>query len=345
MKEKGFKAFLKRKNIEISAKRYLITALSYMTYGLFASLIIGSILNQIGLKLDIPLLSETIWPAARAMTGPAIAVAVAYGLEAPPLVIFSSTLTGAVGGALGGPVGAFAAGVVGAELGKMVSKETKVDILVTPSVTIIAGCMIGAWVGPPINTFMTAFGQMIVSATELHTIPMSIIVSVLMGMALTLPISSAAIGIMLGLSGLAAGAATAGCAAQMVGFAVISFKENGWSGLFSQGIGTSMLQMPNIVRNWRIWIPSIVASAALGPIATAGFKLENTAIGSGMGTSGLVGQFGTVEAMEALGYTPAEIYIPIVLVHFVLPMIFTLAVAALLRKVGWIKENDLKLEL
>lgn len=345
MKEKGFRAFLKRKNVEISAKRYFITALSYMTYGLFASLIIGSILNQIGLKLDLPLLTDTIWPAARAMTGPAIAVAIAYGLEAPPLVIFASTLTGAVGGALGGPVGAFLAAVVGTELGKLVSKETKIDILITPSVTIIAGCMVGAWVGPHINTFMTAFGQMIVSATELHTIPMSIIVAVLMGMALTLPISSAAIGIMLGLSGLAAGAATAGCAAQMIGFAVISFKENGWSGLFSQGIGTSMLQMPNIVRNWRIWIPSIVASAILGPLATVAFKMQNTAIGSGMGTSGFVGQFGTVEAMEALGFTAGEIYLPIVLVHFILPAIITLLIATVLRKFGWIKENDLKLDL
>lgn len=339
------KAFLKRKNVEISAKRYLITALSYMTYGLFASLIIGSILNQIGIKLDIALLTDTIWPAARAMTGPAIAVAIAYGLEAPPLVIFASTLTGAVGASLGGPVGAFAAAVIGTELGKMVSKETKIDILVTPSVTIIAGCMVGSWVGPPINTFMTAFGDMIVSATELHTVPMSIIVAVLMGMALTLPISSAAIGIMLGLNGLAAGAATAGCAAQMIGFAVISFKENRWSGLFSQGIGTSMLQMPNIVRNWRIWIPSIVASAIIGPIATAGFKLENTAIGSGMGTSGFVGQFGTIEAMEAAGYSNAEIYLPILIVHFILPVVLTLTFAAILRKVGWIKENDLKLEL
>ncbi|MCH4890985.1 PTS sugar transporter subunit IIC [Acidaminobacter sp. JC074] len=340
-----FKGFLKRKNIEISTKRYLITALSYMTYGLFSSLIIGSILNQIGLKLDIPLLYETIWPVARAMTGPAIAVAIAYGLEAPPLVIFASTLTGSVGAALGGPVGAFVAAVVGTEFGKMVSKETRIDILVTPSVTIITGCLIGSLVGGPINAFMTGFGQMIVSATELHTLPMSIIVSVLMGMALTLPISSAAIGIMLGLSGLAAGAATAGCAAQMVGFAVISFKENGWSGFFSQGLGTSMLQMPNIVKNWRIWIPATLASAITGPIATIVFKLENTAIGSGMGTSGLVGQFGTVEAMEAVGYSGASIYAPILIVHFLLPMAFSLAFAYILRQIGWIKENDLKLEL
>lgn len=342
---KKFKAFLKRKNIEISAKRYLITALSYMTYGLFASLIIGSILNQIGLKLGIPLLSETIWPAARAMTGPAIAVAVAFGLEAPPLVIFASTITGSIGGALGGPVGAFVAGVVGIELGKMVSKETKIDILVTPSVTIITGSMVGTWIGPYIDSLMKGFGQMIVSATELHTLPMSIIVAVLMGMALTLPISSAAIGIMLGLNGLAAGAATAGCAAQMIGFAVISFKENRWSGLFSQGLGTSMLQMPNIIRNWRIWIPSIITSAILGPVATMLFKLENTAIGSGMGTSGFVGQFGTVEAMEKLGYSGVAIYGPILITHFLLPALLAWGIASLLRRMGWIKPGDLKLEL
>ncbi|MBN2898891.1 MAG: PTS sugar transporter subunit IIC [Clostridia bacterium] len=340
-----FKSFLKRKNVEITAHRYLITALSYMTYGLFGTLIIGSILNQIGLKLGIPLLSETIWPAARAMTGPAIAVGVAYGLEAPPLVIFASTITGSIGGALGGPVGAFLAGIFGAEFGKMVSKETKVDILVTPSVTIIVGSMIGTWVGPYIDTFMKAFGQMIMTATEMHTLPMSIIVSVVMGIALTLPISSAAIGIMLSLSGLAAGAATAGCSAQMIGFAVISFKENKWSGLLSQGLGTSMLQMPNIVRNWRIWIPAILASAITGPIATVIFKLQNTPVGSGMGTSGLVGQLGTIEAMEAAGYTGVNIYGPILLVHFILPAILSLAFASVLRKISWIKKDDLKLDL
>lgn len=339
------RSLLKRKNIEISAHRYLITALSYMTYGLFGTLIIGSIINQIGLKLGLPLLSETIWPAARAMTGPGIAVAVAYGLEAPPLVIFASTITGSLGAALGGPVGAFLAGIVGAEFGKLVSKETKVDILVTPSVTIITGSMIGTWVGPYIDVAMRTFGQMIVSATELHTFPMSIIVSVVMGIALTLPISSAAIGIMLGLKGLAAGAATAGCAAQMIGFAVISYKENGMSGLLSQGLGTSMLQMPNIVRNWRIWIPSIIASAIIGPIATMAFKLQNTAIGSGMGTSGFVGQLGTVEAMEATGQTGANIYGPILITHFILPIAITLVVATVLRKIGWINDGDMKLDL
>lgn len=339
------KSFLKRKNVEISVNRYLITALSFMTYGLFSSLIIGSILNQIGLKLNIPLLSETIWPVARMMTGPAIAVSIAYGLEAPPLVVFASTITGSIGATLGGPVGAFIAGVVGCELGKIVSKETKVDILVTPSVTIIAGSLVGSFVGPHINTFMTGFGQFIINATELHTLPMSIIISVTMGIALTLPISSAAIGIMLGLNGLAAGAATAGCAAQMIGFAVISFRENRWSGLLSQGLGTSMLQMPNIIRNWRIWIPAIVASAITGPIATIMFNLENTAIGSGMGTSGFVGQFGTIEAMEVAGYSAVNIYGPIAIVHFILPAIITLAVAYFLRKIKWIKDGDLKLDL
>lgn len=342
---KKFKQFLKRKNIEITASRYLISALSYMTYGLFGTLIIGSIINQIGLKLGLPLLSETIWPAARAMTGPAIAVAVAFGLEAPPLVIFASTITGSIGAALGGPVGAFLAGIVGAEFGKLVSKETKVDILVTPSVTIIAGSIVGTWVGPYIDVAMRTFGQMIVSATELHTLPMSIIIAVVMGIALTLPISSAAIGIMLGLNGLAAGAATAGCAAQMIGFALISFKENKWSGLLSQGLGTSMLQMPNIIKNWRIWIPSIVASAIIGPIATMAFKLENTAIGSGMGTSGFVGQFGTIEAMETAGVTGVNIYVPIILVHFILPALITVLVATLLRKIGWIKDGDMTLDL
>lgn len=339
------KGILKRKNIVISAERYLITALSYMTYGLFGTLIIGSILNQIGLKLNIPLFYETIWPAARAMTGPAIAAAVAYGLEAPPLVVFASTITGSIGGALGGPVGAFLAGLIGSEFGKLVSKETKVDILVTPSVTIIVGSLVGSLIGPSINAFMQAFGQLIVSATELHTLPMSIIVSVAMGIALTLPISSAAIGIMLGLTGLAAGAATAGCTAQMVGFAVISFRENKWSGLISQGLGTSMLQMPNIVRNWRIWIPAIVASAITGPIATIVFKMENTAIGSGMGTSGLVGQLGTIEAMEAAGHTGPAIFIPILIVHFFLPAIITYGLSLILRKRNWIKTDDLRLEL
>ncbi len=339
------KAFLIKKNVEISVKRYLIDALGFMAYGLFASLIVGSILNMIGIKLGIPFLSETLWPLAKAMTGPAIAVAVAYGLQAPPLVLFASIIPGAAGAALGGPVGAFLASLVGTECGKLISKETKLDIIITPSVTILVGSLIGTLVGPAINAFMTSFGAMIVYATELQPIPMGILISVLMGIALTLPISSAAIGIMLGLNGLAAGAATVGCCCQMVGFAVIGFQENGWNGIFAQGLGTSMLQIPNIVRNWKIWIPSIIASAILGPISTTIFKMENTPIGSGMGTSGLVGQFGTIEAMEAVGRGGVDLYGSILLLHFVLPITLTLLIAKFLRNTSAIKQNDLKLEL
>lgn len=339
------KAFFVKKNVEISVKRYLIDALGYMAYGLFASLIVGSILNMLGLKLGIPFLSETLWPLAKAMTGPAIAVAVAYGLQAPPLVLFASIIPGAAGAALGGPVGAFLASLIGTECGKLISKETKLDIIITPSATILAGSLVGTLVGPGINAFMTKFGEMIVYATELQPIPMGILVSVLMGIALTLPISSAAIGIMLGLNGLAAGAATVGCCCQMVGFAVISFRENGWNGIFAQGLGTSMLQIPNIVRNWKIWIPSIVASAILGPLSTAVFKMENTAIGSGMGTSGLVGQFGTIEAMEAAGKGGPMMIASILLLHFILPAVLTLLISKYMRNTGAIQKNDLKLEL
>ncbi|WP_372714123.1 PTS transporter subunit IIC [Ilyobacter sp.] len=342
LKKEGF---LKRKNIEFSVKRYLIDALSFMALGLFSSLIIGSILNQIGIKFGISFLSETIWPIARQMTGPAIGVAVACGLQAPPLVMFSSAITGAAGAALGGPVGAFVAAVAGAEFGKAVSKETKVDIIVTPATTIIVGCLLGSLVGPGVSAFMTGFGNLIMYATELNPIPMGILVSTLMGIALTLPISSAAIGIMLGLSGLAAGAATVGCAAQMVGFAVISYRENGIGGVFAQGLGTSMLQVPNIVKNWKIWIPSILTSAILGPIATTVLKMENTPIGSGMGTSGLVGQFGTVSAMEAAGRGGASMYIMILVFQIILPALMTLAIAEFMRKKEWIKEGDLKLDL
>ncbi len=341
--KKSIVLFFKRKDIEISVDRYLITALSYMTYGLFASLIIGSILNQVGLKLGIPFLSETIWPIARKMTGPAIAAAVAYGLKSPPLVIFSAIIPGAIGATLGGPVGAFVAAVLASEFGKMVSKETKIDILVTPIVTIIIGALVGTFIGPYINSFMLALGDMIIAATSLHPITMSVIVAVIMGMALTLPISSAAIGIMLGLTGLAAGAATVGCSAQMIGFAVMGFRVNKISGLFSQGLGTSMLQMPNIIKNWKIWIPPTLAGAITAPFATTVFHLENTAIGSGMGTSGLVGQFGTFEAMENLGYSAQQIIVPILIVHFFLPAILTLIFSKILIKIKWIEINDLKL--
>lgn len=329
-------SFLKRKNIEISVKRYLVDALSYMALGLFGTLIIGSILNVIGSKLGIPFLTDTVWPAARAMTGPGIAVAVAYGLQAPPLVLFASAVTGmAATTAGGGPAGALVAGIIGAEFGKMVSKETKIDIIVTPATTIIMGILAGVMIGPAINLFMTGFGNMINAATKLQPIPMGIIISVCMGIALTLPISSAAIGMMLGLSGLAAGASAAGCSAQMIVFAFISYEVNGTGGLLSQGLGTSMLQMPNIVRNWKIWLPAIFTSAIVGPISTTIFKMENTAIGSGMGTSGLVGQFGAIDAGTSL--------VAIIVVHFILPIILGLSFYQLMKKMNWIKAEDLKL--
>jgi hypothetical protein len=279
------------------------------------------------------------------MTGPGIAVAVAYGLKAPPLVMFASVITGAAGNTLGGPVGALIAGLVGAEFGKIVSKETKVDIIVTPAVTIITGVLIGNLVGPGISAFMTGFGNLINAATELQPIPMGILVSVLMGIALTLPISSAAIAIMLGLSGLAAGASVAGCSAQMVVFAVISYEVNGFGGLLSQGLGTSMLQVPNIVKNWKIWLPAIITSAITGPIATTVFKMENTPMGAGMGTSGLVGQFGAIDAMEAAGKGGAGMYISILIVHFVLPVVLGLIIYNVMKKMNLIKPEDLKLDI
>lgn len=340
-----FKSFLKRKDIEISVERYLIDAMSHMALGLFASLLVGTILNTIGEWLGITFLTETIWPVAKAMTGPAIGVAVAHALKGPAFVIFASTITGAAGDALGGPVGAFVAAVIGAEFGKLVSGETKIDLIVTPTITIITGVFIGSLIGPGISKFMSGLGQIIMYATTLQPFWMGILVSVLVGMALTLPISSAAICMMLGLEGLAAGAATAGCCAQMIGFAIMSFKENGWGGLMAQGIGTSMLQIPNIVKNWKIWIPPTLAGVITGPMATVVFKMENTPMGAGMGTAGLVGQFGTITAMAEAGRGGPKVYLYILILHFLLPGILTLVIAVPLRKWGWIKEGDLKLEI
>ena len=289
-------SFLQRKNIVFSLHRYGIEALGAMALGLFSSLIVGLILKVIGDKTGIKLLTD-YGLQAMAMMGPAIGVAVAFGLKAPPLVLFASTITGMAGAKLGGPAGCFVAAVIGAEFGKLVSKETKVDIIITPMVTIITGVATGVFIGPTINTMMVALGALIMKATELQPIPMGILVSVLMGLILTAPISSAAVAMMLKLGGLAAGAATVGCAAQMVGFAVASYRENGWGGLVSQGLGTSMLQVPNIVRNPRILIPPTLAGAILGPVATTIWPMTNIPAGAGMGTSGLVGQFGTFEAM------------------------------------------------
>ncbi|MEJ2765010.1 PTS sugar transporter subunit IIC [Photobacterium sp. MCCC 1A19761] len=337
--------FLRRKQIDISARTYLVQAMSFMALGLFSSLLIGSILNTLGTKFGIPLFSETLWPIARQMTGPAIGVAVAYALKAPPLVLFSATTAGAAGAALGGPVGAFIATVAATECGKLVANETKVDILLTPAVTVIVGVGVGTLVGPSVAALMTAVGDLIMSATQLQPLLMGAVVAVLMGMALTLPISSAAIAIMLSLNGLAAGAATVGCCAQMVGFAVMSFRENRWGGVVAQGLGTSMLQMPNIINNYKIWLPPIMASAILGPIATVMFAMENTPLGAGMGTAGLVGQIQSFIALDGAGWQSLDIYGAILLLHFILPALLTWGIAEVMRKAGWIKPGDLTLHL
>ena len=338
-------AFFHRKGVTLSPRTYFIHAMSFMALGLFSSLLIGSILNTLGIKLGIPLFTETLWPLAKQMTGPAIAVAVAFALKAPPLVMFSVTTVGAAGAMLGGPVGAFVSALIATELGKLVANETKVDILVAPAVTMISGVLVGTLIGPYISQFMTSLGDLIMSATLLQPFFMGVVVAVLMGMALTLPISSAAIAIMLSLNGLAAGAATVGCCAQMVGFAVMSFRENRWAGVMAQGLGTSMLQMPNIIKNYKIWIPTILTSAILGPIATTVFAVENTPLGAGMGTSGFVGQIQTVIALEAAGWDTMTMYSVIILLHLVLPAFLTLMFSEVLRKAGWIKPGDLKLNL
>ncbi|MCR1955749.1 PTS sugar transporter subunit IIC [Clostridioides mangenotii] len=342
---KGVKSFLEKKNIEISLKNYLVDATGFMALGLFASLLIGTIFNTIGTKLDIKLFTDVISPIATQVTGPAIAVSIAYGLQAPPLVLFSSVLVGSYGYELGGPVGAYIATIFATEFGKVVSKETKVDILITPAVTILIGVFVAGLVGPVISAFMTSFGNLIMKSTTMQPILMGALVSALVGIALTLPISSAAICIMLSLGGLAGGAATVGCCCQMIGFAVMSYKENGVGGLIAQGIGTSMLQVPNIIKNWKIWIPPTVSSLILGPISTTVFKMENIPIGSGMGTCGFVGQFGTITAMESVGRSGSSMWFGIILLHFVLPAVITLIIAEFMRKKNWIKDGDLKLDL
>lgn len=344
-KNTNFKSFIQKKNIEISVQRYLIDALGYMALGLFASLLIGTIFNTIGDKFGISLFTDVISPLAKQVTGPAIAVAIAYGLQAPPLVIFSCALVGACGNELGGPVGAFIATIFAVEFGKLISKETKVDILITPAVTILVGVIVAQLVGPVVAKFMTYFGTLIMQATEMQPIIMGALVSTLVGIALTLPISSAAICMMLSLGGLAGGAATVGCCCQMIGFAVMSFRENGVGGLFAQGLGTSMLQMPNIIKNYKIWIPPTLASFLLGPISTSVFKMENIPIGSGMGSSGLVGQFGTITAMQAADKGGPSMWIGIMLLHFVLPIVLTLIISEFMRKKGLIKPGDLKIDI
>ena len=349
-----FKAFLKRKDIEVSAKRYGIDALSAMAQGLFCSLLIGTIINTIGTQFGIPYLN-TVGGFATAMSGPAMAIAIGYALKAPNLVLFSLAAVGGAAntlGGAGGPLAVLVIAILAAEIGKMVSKETKVDLLVTPFVTIFTGVVLASLLAPGIGKIASSVGILIMWATELQPFLMGILVSVVVGMALTLPISSAAICAALSLTGLAGGAAVAGCCAQMVGFAVMSFKENRWGGLVSQGIGTSMLQMGNIVRNPRIWISPTLAAAITGPIATCIFKLKmnGPAISSGMGTCGLVGQIGvyTGWVSDIAEGTKAAItsmdWIGLVLICFILPGVLTWIIGKFFRQRGWIKEGDLKLD-
>lgn len=349
------KEFLRRKNIIFSAKRYGIDALSAMAQGLFASLLIGTIISTLGEQLGIDIL-VTVGTYAKGATGAAMAISIGYALQCPPLVLFSLTAVGMAAnelGGAGGPLAVLIVTIFAAEAGKLVSKETKIDIIVTPFVSIAVGVLLSLWWAPAIGYAASSVGNAIMWATELQPFFMGILVSVIVGIALTLPISSAAICAALSLTGLAGGAAVAGCCAQMVGFAVMSFKENRWGGLFAQGIGTSMLQMGNIVRNPKIWLPPTLASAITGPMATCLFHMEmnGAAVASGMGTCGFVGQIGVytgwVQDMASgakAAITPME-WIGMILICFVLPAVLTCVIAIPFRKKGWIGENDLKLDL
>ena len=362
--------FFKRKDVTLSLQRYGIDALGAMAQGLFCTLLMGTILNTLGQQLNIGFLNEiivtvkqgdqmigyTVGGLASALVGPGIATAIGFALRCPPLVLFSLIPVGfaanAMGGA-GGPLAVYVIAIVAAESGKLVSKETKVDILVTPIVTILVGIGVSSLIAAPIGAAASAVGEFVRWATVLQPFWMGILVSVVIGIALTLPISSAAICAALGLTGLAGGAAVAGCCAQMVGFAVMSFRENRWGGLVAQGVGTSMLQMPNIVKNPKIWIPPTLASAITGPLATCLFKLEmnGSAVSSGMGTCGFVGQIGVYTgwvadvASGAKAAITAMDWIGLVLICFILPAILSAVFCNVLRKIGWIKENDLKLDL
>ena len=355
MKTEGnaFTRFLQRKNIVFSAKRYGIDALGAMAQGLFASLLIGTIIATLGEQAGIPFL-VTAGGYAKAVSGPAMDISIGYALQAPQLVLFSLLTVGQAAnelGGAGGPLAVLVVTIFAAESGKAISKETKIDILATPLVTILVGTILSVWWAPSIGAAASSVGQLIMWATDLQPFFMGIFVSVIVGIALTLPISSAAICAALGLTGLAGGAAVAGCCAQMIGFAVMSFPENGFGGLISQGLGTSMLQMGNIVKNPRIWIPPTLASAITGPIATCVFalKMNGPAVSSGMGTCGLVGQIGVytgwladMESGLRTGITSMD-WVGLILICFVLPALLSVLFCRILKKAGWIKENDLKL--
>ena len=347
------------------AKKYFIDAMSAMALGLFASLLIGTIFGTIGPYLGADYVNSSLVNTiggyftemkgfAQGSSGMAIGAAIAYSLKADPLVIFSCAAVGSVSYSTGaqimlsggesitytaGPAGSFVAVIAACEVAMLVSKKTKVDILVTPTVTIMTGYFASKLICPAIAYIMYYLGDFINTATELRPFLMGIIISVVVGMILTLPISSAAICAMIGISGIAGGAATAGCCAQMIGFAVISFCDNGWGGFFAQGLGTSMLQMGNICKRPQIWIPPTLAAAVCGPISTLVFKLECTGVSAGMGTCGLVGPLGIVSAMGG----SANMWLGILLVCFVLPAALSYVFYLIMKKAGWIKAGDMKL--
>ena len=349
-----FGAFCARKGVCPSAKVYFIDAMGSMALGLFSTLLIGTIFQTIADYTGLDLFAQ-IAGYAKAATGAALGVAIANTLKAPPLVLLSGAVAGMIGNGLGatvmldgaekaltaGPAGAFFVVIVAVELGKLVSKETHVDILVTPVTTILSAMLVGKLICPLIAQLMYWLGHFINTATELQPLLMGILVSAVVGVILTLPISSAAICAMIGISGIAGGAAAVGCCAQMVGFAVISFRENRWSGLVAQGLGTSMLQMGNIVKNPRIWIPATLASMITGPLSTMVFKLQCTGVSAGMGTCGLVGPLGILTATGSSTMT----WIGIVVTCLIAPAVLSWLIAVLLRRIGWIREGDLKLNL
>ncbi|MDM1551105.1 PTS transporter subunit IIC [Empedobacter falsenii] len=336
------KDFLLKKDIQISAKRYFIDAMGAMAYGLFATLLVGTILKTIGEELNVSFLTDIVWPVANQATGPAIALAIAYSLRAPQLVLFSSAVVGIAAYQLGGPLGVFIATIVSVEVGKMVAGETRIDIVITPIITVLVGVILAQIIGPSVQQMMKWIGEIIMLSTDSNPLIMGIVIAVIVGIVLTLPISSAALCLMLELDGLAAGAATIGCCAQMIGFATISFKDNGLKGLLAQGLGTSMLQVPNIYKNWKIWIPPTLASAIIGPIAIIYFNMENTALESGMGSCGLVGQIGTFNAMKSK-YDTSYILTSILILQIIAPAIISYLIYIFMKKKNWIKDGDMKL--
>lgn len=336
-----------------------IDGLSGMALGLFSTLIIGTIIGQIGTLVgnEIGTYLIAISSVAKTVTGAGIGVGVAARFKQGPLVTVSAAVAGMIGafpalgmesfalGKAGEPLGAFVAALIGIECGRLVAGRTKIDIILTPLVSICTGAAAGFIVGPPISNFMKWLGNLVNINVEASPILGGIAVSVLMGMILTLPISSAALGVSMGLTGLAAGAATIGCCCQMVGFAVASYRENKFGGFIAQGIGTSMLQVPNILRRPLIWLPPIISSAILGPIASAVLHMVSTPIGSGMGSAGFVGQIAAYGAMLETGMSSKVALIQIIIMHFVLPAVVTLIFSEGMRKAGWIKDGDMKLEV